>query len=223
MFPVADCERPITELAGRHQVVTDFVRKRADTPIGTEPPIRSLLRKKVPAYSLHSGRYRAATWHHEKAGIVWLLAVRWHEQGSLDDSYRYFESPVDAGRLLPTREDVARVVEGRRLTFERALIEQVPAIRAAALERTGEVYEAILGRRLCVRVVYENGDSGILSVAVTNRLIPGEMYVLPEWLVQVLAAFFPGVPLADFEYSGELAGGASRPDEDCFCVLVAAD
>jgi len=133
-FPPADCERPITELAGRHQVVADFIKKRTGSPIGTEPPIRSLLRKKVSAYSLHGGRYRAATWHHEKAGTVWLLAARWHEQGSPDDSYPSFESLLDAGRLLPTREDVARVVESRRLTFERALIDQVPGIRAEALE-----------------------------------------------------------------------------------------
>jgi hypothetical protein len=44
-FPPADCERPITELAGGHQVVAAFIKKRSDSQIGTEPPIRSLLRK----------------------------------------------------------------------------------------------------------------------------------------------------------------------------------
>ena len=72
-------------------------------------------------------------------------------------------------------------------------------------------------------MVYENGDSGILSVAVANRLMPGEMQVPPEWLVQVLAAFFPGVPLQDVEYTDQFAGEPSWPDEDCFCALVPRD
>ncbi len=219
-FLQADCLRPITELAARHQVIADFIKKRTDRPIGTEPPIRSLLQKKVPAYSLHSGRHRAATWHHDKAGIVWLLAARWHEQGSSEDSYPYFERLLDTGRLLPTREDVIRVVESRQRTFERALIEQVPAIRSEALEQPGEVHDAVIGGRVHVRAVYENGETGILSVAIANRLLPGLMQVPPEWLVQVLAAFFPDVPLAEIEYTDELVGKAVRPDEDCFCGLV---
>lgn len=212
----ADCQCPITELAARHQVIADFIKKRSDSPIGTEPPIRSLLPKKVSAYSLHSGRYRGATWYHEKAAIVWLLAARWHEQGSPEDSYPYFERLLDAGRLLPVREDVIRVVESRRLTFERALIEQVPTVRSEALEQPGEVHDAVIGGRVRVRAVYENGETGILSVAIANRLLPGMMQVPPEWLVQILAAFFPGVPLAEIEYTNELAGKAVRPDEDCF-------
>lgn len=207
-------------LATRHRVIADFIKKRTDSPIGTEPPIRSLLRKNVPAYSLHSGRYRAATWCHEKAGIVWLLAARWHEQGSPDDSYPYFERLLDAGRLLPTQEDVTQVVESRRLTFERALIDQVPAIRGEALDRPGEVRDAIVGGRIRIRLVYENGETGILSVAIANRLLPGEMHVPAEWVVQVLAAFFPSIPLAEIEYTDELAGRAVRSDEDCFRGLL---
>ena len=217
----AECERRITELTGRHQVIDDFIKKRADSPVGTEPPIRSLLHKKVTAYSLHSGRYRAATWHHEKPGIVWLLAARWHEQGSRDDSYPYFEGLLDADRLLPTREDVELVVNSRRLTLERELIEQVPGIRGEAVNEPGVIREAVIGGRIRVRVVYENGDSGLLSVAIGNRLIPGEMTVPPEWSIQVLAALFLGLPLADVEYTDEFAGEPRRSDEDCYCGLVA--
>jgi hypothetical protein len=108
---------------------------------------------------------------------------------------------------------------GRERT-ERRLVDQVPAIRTGALERPGQVSEATIGGRIRVRVVYENGESGILSVAVANRLIQGEMQVPPKWLVQVLAAFFPGVPLAEVEYTDEFSGEAPRPDEDCFCALV---
>ena len=62
--------RPITELIDAHQVIADFVKKRGAHPIGTET-IKALLPQLV-AYALHSGRYRAATWHHVAAGIVWL-------------------------------------------------------------------------------------------------------------------------------------------------------
>jgi hypothetical protein len=34
------------------------------------------------------------------------------------------------------------------------------------------VRDAVIGGRIRARVVYENGETGILSIAVTNRLIP---------------------------------------------------
>jgi len=211
----------VIELIDRHQVIADFVKKRTESPIGGET-IRSLQRKKLIAYSLLSGRYRAVTWYHATPGIVWLLAARWREEGSPADAYPYFEALLDAGRLLPTREDVERVIIRRRLTFERALIEQVPGIRHVALQHPGEIHEAIVEGRIRVRVAYENGDTGILTVAVGNRLIPGEMSVPAEWLVQLLAAFFPGVPLQDVEYIDGFGGAALREDEDCFCALAPA-
>lgn len=216
-----DCELPVVELVDRHQVLADFVNKRMESPIGSET-IRSLQRKKLIAYSLHSGRYRAATWYHEKPGIVWFPAARWHEKGSPADAYPYLEALLDAGRLLPAREDVEQVVVHRRITFERALMEQVPAIREVALQHPGEIHEAIVGGRIRVRVAYENGDTAILTVAIRNRLIPGEMSVPAERLVQLLAAFFPGVSLQDVEYIDEVGGEALHDDEDCFCALVLA-
>jgi hypothetical protein len=35
----AECKCPVTELTGRHQVIDDFIKKRTDSPVGTEPPI----------------------------------------------------------------------------------------------------------------------------------------------------------------------------------------
>lgn len=140
------CNRPITELVDAHQVIADFVKKRGAHPIGTET-ISALLPQLV-AYSLHSGRYRAATWHHEAAGIVWLLAARRHEQGSADDSYPYFEQLLRTGRLLPTRADVERVVDQRRPTFARALLDDVPRMRRAALDHPGQIQDDVIGGRV---------------------------------------------------------------------------
>lgn len=217
-FSPNDCWRAITDLAAENVVIDAFVRMRSQQPTGGEP-IEALLPKLI-AFSLHAGRYRGATWRQERAGIVWLLAVGWHEQGSRQDAYNHFERLRDADRLLPTREDVERVVAMRRPTFELSLIEDVPGMRQEAIEHPGEVHCHEVGDRVRVRVAYENGESGILYTAISNRLIPGEMPLPAEWHVQLLAAFFPGISLADVEYSDEIAGQTPRPDEDTFCALI---
>lgn len=217
-FSSDDCWRAIIELAGENVVVDAFVQMRNQQPTGGEP-IEALL-PKVVAFSLHAGRYRGVTWHQESADIVWLLAARWHEQGSRQDAYNHFKRLQEAGRLVPTRTDVERIVAMRRPTFERALMEDVPGMRQEAIEHPSEVHGHEVGGRVRVRVVYENGESGILSVAISNRLIPGEMPLPPEWHVQLLAAFFPGIPLADVEYTDEIARQAPRSDEDTFCALI---
>lgn len=214
------CGRPVEELVDAHQVIADFVKKRGAHPVGNET-IQALLPKLV-AYALHSGRYRAATWHHEAAGVVWLLAARWHEQGRVDDAYPYFEQLLRDGRIQPTRADVERVVRWRRPTFERALVEEVPRLRRAAIKQASHIQDGVIGGRVRVRVGFENGDSGLLYVSVARRLLPGTLPLPAEWLVQVLAAFFPGVTLEDIAYVDDIAGGARRADEDCYCALVSA-
>jgi len=215
------CALSLTELATRvdaHQVISDFVKKRGAHPIGSET-INALLPTLV-AYSLHSGRYRGATWHHEAAAIVWLLAARWHEQGSADDAYPYFERLLNDGRILPTREDVERVVNSRRLTFERALRTEPPRLRQAARDDACAIQEGVIGGRIRVRVGFEQGDPSLLYVAITQRLLPGDLPLPAEWLIQVLAAFFPGVPLEDVDYVEEIVEQDLRPDEVGFCALV---
>lgn len=215
------CNVPITELADRadaHQVITDFVKKRSVHPIGSER-INALLPTLI-AYSLHSGRYRAATWHHEAAGIVWLLAAGWHEEGSADDAYPYFERLLGDGRILPTREDVEHVVYRRRFTFERALLTEAPRLRQFARDAAGVIQDGVIGGRIRVRVGFEQGDPGLLYVAITQRLLPGDVPLPAEWLIQVLAAFFPGVPLEDVDYVDEIVGRDLRLDEVGFCALT---
>lgn len=188
------------------------MKKRGAHPLGSET-INALLPTLV-AYSLHSGRHRAATWHHEAAAIVWLLAVGWHEAGSVDDAYSYFE------RLLPTREDVERVVSRCRVTFESALLTEVLELRQAACDDAGAIQEGVIGGRIRVRVGFERGDPGLLYVAIIQRLLPGDLPLPAEWLVQILAAFFPGVPLEDVDYVDEILERDLRPDEVGFCALT---
>jgi len=215
------CQRPIADLTGAHQVIADFVKKRGEYPIGNET-IKALL-PRVVAYALHSGRFRAATWHHEAAGIVWLLAARWHEQGRADDAYPYFEHLLRTGQLLPTRTDAARVVDQRRPTFAHALYLDVPRMRRWALDHPGNIQEGVIGGRVRVRVAFENGTDGLLYVAITRRLLPGTLPLPLAWDIQVLAAFFPGLPLEDIDYIDHIAGHALANDEVGYCGLVQRD
>lgn len=80
-LPAAACDTPITQLVDAHQVIADFVKKRGAQPVGAET-ITALLPKLV-AYSLHSGRYRAATWYHEAADEIVGYNLR-----SDEDNYR---------------------------------------------------------------------------------------------------------------------------------------
>lgn len=216
-FPEADCDRPIAELTS-NKVVADFIAKRTDSPTGQEV-IQSLAPRLI-AYSLHSGRHRAATWFHEDLGVVWLLASRLHREGSKDDAYPYFARLLSAGRLLPTREDIARVVRSRSRTFAQALVEDVPQLRESVLSQPGKIHEEVLGGRVRLRLLYEPGDPSLLTVAVSQRLEPGAMALPPEWQVQLLAAMFPQIRLEEISIVDSLGDESLRPDEVGYCAVV---
>src|SRR5438874_614878 len=100
-FGASDLDRPLEELAARHQMVRAFVERRSQSPVGQET-IQGLT-SRIVAYSLHSGEDRGITWHHVAAGIVWLLAAHFHRSGNADDAYPYFRRLDARGALLPTR------------------------------------------------------------------------------------------------------------------------
>ena len=78
-FSREDSERSLDEL--RHRpVIADFLTKRQVSPAGQE--VIQELAPKLIAYSLHKGRYRAATWYHEALAVVWLLAAALHRTDS---------------------------------------------------------------------------------------------------------------------------------------------
>jgi hypothetical protein len=58
-----------------------------------------------PCYSLHSGRYRAATWYDAQLDVVWLLAAGVHRSGDRDDFYARAVGYEQAGHLYPTAKD----------------------------------------------------------------------------------------------------------------------
>lgn len=214
-FPPAACAARVEELADS-RVIRAFLERRNQSPEGQET-IQEL-QPQLTAYSLHVGRYRGATWYDRAAAVCWLLAVGIHRDDSREDAYAYFASLQEAHVLLPTERDVLRVVERRQPSFEAILTKEIPDWRVRAMAHRGQVLEAILGNRVRVRLTFENGDAGILTIAISSNLLPDGPPVPEGWYEALLAAFLPDSETLDIAF--DLAGQPLRADEDAFCGLV---
>lgn len=214
-FGAGDLDLAIDELAARHPMVRTFVDKRSESPSGQE--IIQGLRSRIIAFSLHSGEDRGATWHQEAAGIVWLLAARFHRSGQREDAYPYFRELDAAGRLVPTREDFEAWVESQIPTLARSLQTDVPRLLREAQANVGTIIDAIIGGRISVRLVQEGGDRPMLTVAISMRLRPGQMGLPRDWYMIVAAAFFPGLEVDELYTAFDLGGRPVPPDVIAFC------
>lgn len=133
------------------------------------------------AYSLHAGEVCGLTWHQERpdGGIVWLLAARFHRSGKPEDAYPHFRELDANGRLLPTREDFRALTRSLIPTLARSLSSDVPALRRVAECQPGTIVRGLVGGRISVRLFKEAGHRPMLTVAISWRLIPGDMDVSP--------------------------------------------
>ncbi len=218
-LPADSVDLPIDDLANASDVIAAFRDRRAGMGSPGQEPIRSLL-PDVVAFSLHVGRRRGATWHHREAGVIWLLAVGYHREGHVDDAYVYFERLKAAGRLLPDRDDMLAFVRSQGPTLARSLLSDVPRLVTTAREHPGVIQSGSIGGRIRVRIVCE-ADPAMLTVAIGQRLLPGEMPVPADWLVRVAAAFLPDTPPERLSVAFDLAGHELQHDEIAFCDFVA--
>ena len=218
-LPAESVAWTMDELATANEVIAAFRDRRADMGSPGQEPIRSLL-PEVVAFSLHVGRRRGATWHHREAGVIWLLAVGYHREGHVDDAYAHFERLKAAGRLLPDRDDMLAFVRSQAPTLARSLLTDVPGLVGAAREHTGVIQSGMIGGRIRVRIVCEPGNPPMLTLAISQRLFPGEMQVPADWLVRVAAAFLPDTPPERLSVAFDLAGQALQSDEIAFCDFV---
>jgi hypothetical protein len=218
-IPTERVHPPIDELAESNDVIAAFRDRRSEIVSAGQEPIQSLL-PQVVAFSLHVGRQRGATWHHREAGVIWLLAVGYHREGHVDDAYSHFARLHAAGRLLPDREDMLAFVRSQAPTLARSLLNDVPGLVAVAREHPGVIHQGMIGGRIRVRVIYETGDPAMLTVAISQRLFPGEMRVPADWLVRVAAAFLPDTPPERLSVAFDLAGHDLQHDEIAFCDFV---
>ena len=175
------------------------------------------LTSKIVAYSLHAGDDRGLTWYHERAGAVWLLASRFHRSGKPDDAYPYFRELDAKGRLLPSREDAEALARSRVPSLAKALFEDVPGMRSRAFDKPGYVVGGIIGGRIRIRALADPDDPDRLLVAISMKLLPGELSLPTEWLIVVAAAFFPGTAPEALAVAVDLGGHPVGPDEIVFC------
>lgn len=102
----------------------------------------------------------------------------------------------------------------------RSLLDDVPRLVDVARAQPGVIQTAIIGGRIRVRVVCEAGDPALLTVAISQRLFPGEMEMPADWLVRVAAAFLPNTPPERLSVTFDLAGQELQPDEIAFCDFL---
>ncbi|MCA1706320.1 MAG: hypothetical protein LC808_24865 [Actinobacteria bacterium] len=174
-----------------NELVRAFIDKRGASPVGREKvqPLNS----RIEVYSLHAGRWRGATWHDRKNGVVWLLGAKMHRSGDRDDSYPYFKN-LDAGRrLVPVQEDYEAFFRFVEPTFVRALETEAPLLLSKSSENPGETVRGTIGHTVDVRLRIEPLDYEleIVVLEVGMDLRAGGLRPPAEWLVLLLAAFFP--------------------------------
>jgi hypothetical protein len=196
--------------ATEHPLLAAFFEKRRESPQGQETV--EGLQAKIVAYSLHTGRWRGLTWHEREVGIVWLLAGRYHRSGERDDSYPHFRA-LSKDQLLPTEADYERVFEKEAGAFAETVLDDVNALRTEAVEHPGEIASGRIGNRIATRVAYVDGT---LQVALGMQLFPGDDPIPADWMIVVLAAFFPEVPFEALAWGHEIAGSKAAASEFVF-------
>ena len=181
-----------------HEICAAFVTQRSQNPIGVEKlqPITS----NIEAYTLHAGRWRGVTWHDEEDNVVWLLGFGYHRSGEAGDAYPYLKQLDADGCLLPTRADYELLYELRDAALPWELRRLASEMLENARSSVGEETRAVLAETFPVSVVVENED-GLEAVwlAVSHRLVKGELDPPPEWLRFIVAAFFPDASFEDLQ------------------------
>jgi hypothetical protein len=216
-----DLEAPLHELAQRSQIIRAFIQQRSQLPTGQET-IQGLT-SRIIAYSLHAGQFRGITWHQEAAGVVWLLAARFHRSGQRDDAYPYFQELDANGQLLPTRDDFTALGRKQANTLARSLLTDIPPLRRQVESQPGTVVQGVVGGRIRVRLLKEAGDRPMLTVAISQRLLPGEMLLPSDWLITLAAAFFPELAADQLAVAFDLGGRPLTFDEVAFCDFTSLD
>jgi len=203
---------PPTEQRERHPLLAAFYKRRAQSPIGQET-IEGL-QANIVAYSLHAGRWRGLTWHEQHLAIVWLLAGRYHRSGERDDSYPHFRS-LTKQQLLPSEEDYKRLFDRDAYRFAKTVSRDVTALMSTAHGQAGSIVTGRIAGRIAVRVIDLSGE---LQVAIRMQLHPGQEQIPAEWLMTVLAGFFPHAEFTDLLWGREIAGARVASDEYVFSL-----
>lgn len=213
-----DAERLVTDV--EHELVRKFLQLRSQDPRGTEKV--QPLENASEVYTLHAGRWRGATWHDRTNGVVWLLAGGYHRSSERDDVYPRFKALDATGRLAPTKEDYELLFRLQEHTFAEAVVQEAGGLMEEARAATPGEVRRVLGGTVTVSLAVEpSGDMEIVYLAVSMRLVEGELHPPEDWLTILWAVFFPWVsePVEELSQEHEIAGRPRADDELIFVAL----
>lgn len=175
-----------------HEFVKVFVEKRRDHSKGNDPfvlpnhgPIADKLR--------WTERWRGATLYDSEENVVWLLGFGYHTSGRSDDVYEVLEELDRQDKLLPTVEDYDLFLDARVVDLPALLRQSSEEMLEEAQANQGTEIRRVVGGTFPVSVVVEKENGMVATwLAVSYRLLEGEIDPPPEWQQFILAAFFPG-------------------------------
>lgn len=195
----------------RHPLIRAFVKERGQTTHGPDP-LKCAWEVGAPVFTIHHGTSRGATWHHEEVNVVWLLGIAdAHDYDHLCDL-------AEDELLMPTAEDVDRLLADRAPSFAEALTEDVPALIEMARANAGHIVEGLVADTVPVRLLADrDGRAPLLTVAINERLRPDGLRLPPRWEARLAAAFFPDTPLEELSWATDIGGEPLRESEVAFC------
>ena len=125
-----------------------FIETRSKAPVPSDEDIMNGMAEQAPpTYPLRRGhRQRGLTWYDHRNKVVWLVAAHHsHRSGETDDSYRYFRS-LRREDLLPSREDMERMLGERRDEIADQIWDDLPNLMRAAAAQPGTEVTGHIGR-----------------------------------------------------------------------------
>ncbi|HET6495461.1 MAG TPA: hypothetical protein VFH61_08885 [Thermoleophilia bacterium] len=145
-----------SELAADHPIADELVTRAPTAPAGLK---RILAIGASLVYRLQRGRHRGAAWPDEKGDVPWLLATGLRRQGSSEDAYAHFARLHEAGRLLPTPDDAARIRLEAAARRYRRLSAEIPAAVGEARESAGHCISAAFDGVIPCRMLLVTGQA----------------------------------------------------------------
>jgi len=160
-----------SELAADHPIADELLTRAPTAPAG----LKRILAIGMPlVYRLQRGRHRGAAWPDELRDVFWLLAAGLRRQGSPEDAYAHFTRLHDAGRLLPTPDDAARIRLEAAARRYRRFSAEIPAAVGKAREKAGHCISTLFDDVIPCRMLLVTGQAcDELWVAVSTVDLSG--------------------------------------------------
>jgi hypothetical protein len=197
----------LAELAARHPVVEAFCKLRSQHPIGNDR-VESLA-SDVEVYTVQSGETVGATWYQaEGEQTVWLLAV-----APVGSNPRDYFGALDAdGELLPSEQDLAKVIADRLGAAAPAVLVELSLLFGTAQEADGaeRAFSLSDGTNAKLMVSCEEGEVVEVVATFSERrpsLVPHSF---------LLGAILPEVPEEGWQRLRRLPHRALEPGERAF-------